>query len=74
MAWINVKENELQSPIVKFFTEEQIQAILNRMDAEVGDILMFISDTSEDVVFDVLGHLRLHLAEKMCIRDSPSRL
>ena len=69
MAWINVKENELQSPIVKFFTEEQIQAILQRMDAQAGDILMFISDTSEDVVFDVLGHLRLHLAEKLNLID-----
>ena len=33
MAWISVKENELQSPIVKFFTEEETNAILDRMGA-----------------------------------------
>ncbi len=69
MAWISVKENELQSPIVKFFTEEETQAILDRMGAEVGDVLMFVSDTDEDIVFDALGHLRLHLGEKLGLID-----
>lgn len=69
MAWISVKENEMQSPIVKFFTEEEINAILDRMGAEVGDVLMFVSDVNEDVVFDALGHLRLHLGEKLGLID-----
>ena len=69
MAWISVKENELQSPIVKFFTEEETKAILERMNAEVGDVLMFVSDVNEDVVFDALGHLRLHLGEKLGLID-----
>ena len=69
MAWISLKENELQSPIVKFFTEEETNAILDRMGAEVGDVLMFVSDVNEDVVFDALGHLRLHLGEKLGLID-----
>lgn len=69
MAWISVKENEMQSPIVKFFTEEETNAILDRMGAEVGDVLMFVSDVNEDVVFDALGHLRLHLGEKLGLID-----
>ena len=69
MAWISVKENELQSPIVKFFTEEETNAILDRLGAEVGDVLMFVSDVNEDVVFDALGHLRLHLGEKLGLID-----
>ena len=69
MAWISVKENELQSPIVKFFTEEETNAILDRMGAEVGDVLMFVSDVNEDVLFDALGHLRLHLGEKLGLID-----
>lgn len=69
MAWISVKENELQSPIVKFFTEEETKAILDRMGAEVGDVLMFVSDVNEDIVFDALGHLRLHLGEKLGLID-----
>lgn len=69
MAWINVRENELQSPIVKFFKQEEIDALLARMGAEVGDILMFVSDASDAVVFDALGHLRLHLGEKLGLID-----
>ncbi len=69
MAWINVRENELQSPIVKFFTQEQIDAILKKMDAHVGDILMFVSDADENTVFDVLGRLRLELGERLGLID-----
>ena len=69
MAWITVRENELQSPIVKFFKQEEIDALLSRMGAEVGDILMFVSDASDAVVFDALGHLRLHLGEKLGLID-----
>ena len=69
MAWITVRENELQSPIVKFFTEEQISAILRCMDAEIGDTLMFISDANDDIVFDALGRLRLELGERLNLID-----
>ena len=37
--------------------------------AEVGDVLMFVSDVNEDVVFDALGHLRLHPGEKLGLID-----
>ncbi|MBE7035615.1 MAG: aspartate--tRNA ligase [Ruminococcaceae bacterium] len=63
MAWINVGENELKSPITKFLTQEEIDAILNRMQAEPGDIIMFAADRNE-IVYDVLGNLRLELARR----------
>jgi len=63
MAWITVAENELKSSITKFLTEEQIDSILKAMDAEVGDIIMFVADKNQ-VVYDSLGALRLELARR----------
>ena len=70
MAWINVREDELQSPIVKFFSKEQIDALLKRMDAQTGDILMFVSDANDGIVCDALGRLRLELGERLGLIDN----
>ncbi|WP_035587635.1 aspartate--tRNA ligase [Hippea jasoniae] len=65
LAWIKVKaNNELQSPIVKFFSQGEINAILERLDAKAGDLLFFMADTPK-VVFDSLGALRLEIARKL---------
>lgn len=62
LAWIAVKEEGLQSAITKFMDEAIVKAILDRANAEVGDIIFFVADKN-DVVFASLGALRLHLAE-----------
>ena len=64
MAWISVTSEGLRSPITKFLTEDETNAILARLNAETGDILFFIAD-SDDIVFDSLGNLRLELAKKL---------
>ncbi len=64
MAWIVVTENELKSPITKFFTDEEVSALLDKTKAEPGDILMFVADKNE-VVYDALGHLRLEIAKRL---------
>ncbi len=58
MAWINVTESGLKSPITKFFAQEQIDAVLAALDAEPGDLLLFAADQPE-IVARVLGALRL---------------
>lgn len=68
LAWIVVAENELKSPITKFFTQEQIEAILNELDAKPGDLLLFSADTHE-IVSRVLGVLRLELAKRLGLID-----
>ena len=64
MAWISIREDGMNSPITKFFTQEEIDAILSRMDATVGDIIFFVGDKNS-VVYDSLGALRLKLAERL---------
>lgn len=68
MAWIKVKEDGLQSPIVKFFTEEQQQSLLKTVEAAPGDLILFIADKPK-VVHDALGALRLALANKLDLID-----
>jgi aspartyl-tRNA synthetase len=68
MAWISIKEDGLQSPITKFFTAEETDALLKRVQGETGDIIFFIGDRKQ-VVYDSLGHLRLKLAEKLGLID-----
>ncbi len=63
LAWIVVGENELKSPITKFFKQEEIDAMLAKMEAEVGDIIMIVAD-KDQVVYDSLGALRLELAKR----------
>jgi len=64
LAWINVTQTELKSPISKFLTEAKMQQILAAAGAEPGDLLLFGADQSE-IVARVLGVLRLNLGKRM---------
>ncbi len=68
MAWIQVEEDGVKSPIAKFFTEEQLAAIVKAMDGEVGDALLFIADQWETTCV-VLGNLRLEIARREGLLD-----
>ena len=69
MAWIKVNERNkgiegVQSPVAKFFTAEQMEALLMRAQANDGDILLFGAD-SYKVVCDALGALRLKVGKDL---------
>jgi len=57
-------ETGLQSPIVKFFPKDVIKNILDRVEAETGDLVFFGADTYK-VVSDALGALRCKLGEDL---------
>jgi len=63
LAWIAYKENEIKSPIAKFFTDEEMNNIIKSADAEVGDLILIVADKNS-VVFQSLGALRLEMAKK----------
>lgn len=66
MAWIAVEENGLRSSIAKFFSEEELDALLKRTCAEPGDLICFIADKNQ-VVYDSLGALRVEIARRLGI-------
>lgn len=56
--------NALQSPIVKFLPKEVVTAVLQRVNAQAGDILFFGADKAK-VVWDALGALRLKVSHDL---------
>lgn len=68
LAYIVVTEDGLKSPILKFFKEEEIKTILDRFEAEPGDLLFFVAD-KPSVVSASLGALRVELAKKKNLID-----
>jgi len=65
LAWVKMKANgEWQSPIAKFFTDEERATIAAAADAVEGDLLFFGADSSK-VVFQVLSELRVELARRL---------
>lgn len=70
LAWMKVTEEGLTGPIARFFSDEGAQsALLDQMDAEAGDLLLFVAD-KDKVVYDSLGALRSHLGKALDLIDT----
>jgi aspartyl-tRNA synthetase len=74
LAYVKVNEQAkgrdgLQSPILKFLSDEAIAGILSRTGAEDGDLIFFGADTAK-VVSDALGALRLKVGQDLKLVES----
>ena len=69
LAYIAIQEDgTCKSSFAKFMTEEQMKALVEAMDGQAGDLLLFAAD-KDKLVWNVLGALRLELAEQMDLID-----
>lgn len=65
LAYIAIHEDgTIKSSFAKFMKEEEMKALIQAIDGENGDLLLFAADKNK-VVWDVLGALRLELANQM---------
>jgi aspartyl-tRNA synthetase len=64
LAWIKVHEDSWQSPIAKFFTEDEKKALAQRIDMQPGDLVFFVADQPK-VTNEALGNLRNFLGKKL---------
>lgn len=64
LAWMKMTKEGVDSPIVKFFSEEDIKAIVEKMEAKEGDLILFVADKAS-VVNTTLGALRTEIAKKL---------
>jgi aspartyl-tRNA synthetase len=70
LAFIKVEGTEWKSPIVKFFTEVEKEALKEKLAIEDGDLVLFGADSWE-VACSVLGRIRLKVAEILkLVKDS----
>jgi len=68
LAWIIIGEEGVRSPIAKFFSEGEMTAIINRMEGQPGDLLLFVADKAS-VVAASLGLLRQEIAKRENLID-----
>ncbi len=69
LAYIKILENEWQSPIVKFFSEQEKAELQKTLGFKAGDIVFFGAGTSK-VVNDSLGNLREKIAAHLNLIDN----
>ena len=66
LGYFQMKEDGLKGPLTKFFTEADLEAIVERCELAVGDVVFFGAGEKK-VVLDYMGRFRLYLAELMDI-------
>lgn len=70
LAYLSVQpDGSYKSSFAKFMTEEELQALVEAMGGEKGDLLFFAADKNK-IVWNVLGALRLELAKQMELIDN----
>ncbi|MBP3208268.1 MAG: aspartate--tRNA ligase [Campylobacter sp.] len=68
LAFIQVKEEGLKGPLVKFFAESEINELVNRCDLAVGDVVFFGAGKKK-IVLDYMGRFRIFLANELNLID-----
>ncbi|MCJ1908726.1 aspartate--tRNA ligase [Planococcus ruber] len=69
LAWLKVEADGIKGPIAKFFDGEAADALTERAEAEAGDLLLFVADSSA-VVADTLGALRSKFGKELGLIDN----
>ncbi len=64
LAWFKVTGEGVSSPIQKFFTQQELDAIVAALEAKPGDLLLFSADKTS-IVAKTLGELRNHFGERL---------
>ncbi len=62
LGYFQMKEDGLKGPLTKFFEEEELQAIIDRTELKVGDVVFFGAGEKK-LVLDYMGRFRIFLAE-----------
>jgi aspartyl-tRNA synthetase len=66
LVWAFVQDSGWRSPVAKFLSEGEIEAIGHRLEASPGDLLLIVADTAE-TAGQALGALRLELARRFSL-------
>lgn len=68
LAWVRVKDGELQGPIVKFLSRTEKSEIVKRVGAKTGDIIFFGAG-AKNTVLDYMGRLRVQIGNMLELYD-----
>jgi len=73
LAMIKVENGEWKSPLVKFFSEAEKEALRSKLLVEEGDLILFVADKWE-IACEVLGRIRLRIAEMQKLTANSEQL
>ncbi|MFN2623036.1 MAG: aspartate--tRNA ligase [Chthoniobacterales bacterium] len=73
LAMIKVENGEWKSPLVKFFSEAEKEALRSKLLIEEGDLILFVADKWE-IACEVLGRIRLRIAEMQKLTANSDQL
>jgi aspartyl-tRNA synthetase len=69
LAWLALDEKgDVRSSFAKFLTDEQVQAIIKRLDGQPGDLLLFVADRPQ-ITNEALSRLRATLGDRLGLRN-----
>ncbi|MCO6451726.1 MAG: aspartate--tRNA ligase [Caldilineales bacterium] len=68
LVWMKVEADGLRSPIAKFLSAEEQDAILRACDAELDGLILIVADQPK-IVAEALGYLRLQMGERLELAD-----
>ena len=69
LAYLAINEDgTYKSSFAKFMTDDELKALVDVMEGEPGDLLLFAADKNK-IVWDVLGNLRLEIAKNLDLLD-----
>jgi aspartyl-tRNA synthetase len=69
LAWLALgNDGQVRSSFAKFLSDEQVQSIINRLEGQPGDLLLFVADRPE-ITNEALSRLRNALGERLGLRE-----
>jgi aspartyl-tRNA synthetase len=68
LAWLAIREEGVRSSFAKFLSQETLDALIERLKGDTGDLLFFVADQPA-IVAEALGRLRIELGDRLGLRD-----
>ncbi|MDR0915470.1 MAG: aspartate--tRNA ligase [Endomicrobium sp.] len=65
LSWLKITSTGATSHIVKYLTKQEINNLVVKCNAKIGDLLIFIADKDESIVIKSLGALRVSIANEL---------
>ncbi len=65
LAWIRLTDEGMTSSFAKFMREDEMASILEKCEAETGDVILILADSNKNRVLSQLGQLRIETANKI---------
>lgn len=69
VAWLKPADDKWSGSIVKFVEEDKQAQLTELTGTQAGDLLLFVADSDNKIVFDALGHLRNEVAKRLELYD-----